>query len=384
MYTFKALGDDELKKGKALYAKGIMSDDATLVDLLKTVNIRSDNYPWISVIKDFKECVEGLNVPSKYYKKARKKVAVIENHNDSIIAVKRGVSLGNRFLLAPLTSFSEIIMNDKDDNFMKQIEDNGIILKSLNEVLVYNMIPAKDIAVILGSLDIDVLYALISSGKYYSQLDTIDRYRYYLMDMISRRAEELELSDNERFFFDKFYIEEKSVLAVVLEILGGNSIHYSFITPSDWNMLEVVDLTKDGIIYNYSEYVDILNIFAYVKRMKRVILGKVLSNMGIELDEIDIPEDKMQIVRLGNISQDDVVTVTYEGRTLFIPKQSFDVLNDEKYQDYGEGFAALMQGNTEKKDNNLSLLNEADEMSSEYHLPIEGDSTKVLKLEAIS
>lgn len=389
MYTFRVLRDDELDNKQHIAAKGQFGGAKSLKKLLSTVNShvikgRREDSPWISISSDFLRDVERYNMPLRGHNETRNRMAILTGLDKTIILPKKGYNPTYPLLDMPVYGFDKIVLDYSTADSVNEIKKNGLAVNVKGEVtrnysrthaysqhdkelLVFDKIPAKNIEMILTPLDIDILYAIIASGICESQDEAVGWYLYSLLPMVHSDPEMFGLTEIEALLFRQFYGENKHLVTVATEILRENSVNYILVKKSDWNIVDVLDLTKDGIIYNYDEGIDVLNVFAYLKRKKRVILEKILASLGVEMRQIKLPEDVMQMVRIGNVRQNGVLRVFYKGGQLFIPPQSYASEKGGVYSNLNDVSVAVMHGNTELCDNNMYWLNEADEITTKVH-----------------
>lgn len=179
-------------------------------------------------------------------------------------------------------------------------------------------------------------------------------------DVLSR----VPFTKQECILFDSFYNKRMHLLGVACEILDLNKCRSKVVTRDNET---VIDLPSSGdvIVFNNDD-IDVLNVFAYLKKKKRDILDKILSELGFSLESISISEDVMNIVRIGAVNQTFVERLFYRGEQSFVPCQNYETIEGE-YVDFGKTSASVLYGQSDLKDENLYWLNEADQIERRRH-----------------
>ncbi len=180
------------------------------------------------------------------------------------------IKVGKRLPLSSKRNPNELIIVEAIKNEKKYPGIKyGLLSK---EVVVLNKIDKEDIVKVLNPLEIDIAYAIAK----YHELNNIE---FDIEDFINNK------------------INNRN------NVLVDNGIEYKLFYDMYINCLFTSDIVKK--IYeenNNDKSIDILEIYSYIKNIKRNIINRYLANMGYNLEFIPILEDYIYIMRIGNIN----------------------------------------------------------------------------------
>ena len=154
------------------------------------------------------------------------------------------------------------------------------------------------------------------------------------------------------------FVDNKNLTTILYEILASNKINVDMIRLEDDSFVTVPDITRDLMLVNNQDTVDPLNIYSYLMSKKRIIIKKILSSIGCELDSISIAEDELKVSRMYDVFQNDEVELEYNGASLVIPKQSYD-MRYCRNANYSLSKVADFNGKNDLTEDNLILLRNA-------------------------
>ena len=161
----------------------------------------------------------------------------------------------------------------------------------------------------------------------------------FVLPNVVRSNTKYKLTKSEKVLFDAMFIQNKSLITILKEIIEQNAIDASILIDDS------EDNDMDYVVINDDVNVNALNILAYLKNKKRVILNKVFNKTGFTVSKVAIPEDTIKVFSIGNIEHDNNVMLSYNGVQLVIPSQEYD--------NY------MMVGNTDENVKNQEYLNDA-------------------------
>ena len=339
MFVFRVLNEDididVLNNG--INSKIRIPGGEQVVEALKLVNRHiqkgSDKETcWISVSKDFLTNVELYNMPIKNYNEFRHDMALISGYDSTEVTFKMFYAVSHvldKIASQSLFGIDKMVLDFSSKDKIDVVKKKGLYYKTdgtkmtnygraigygskSKEMLIYDYIPKENIKKILNPLEIDILYALIKAKGYNnnSMIGFINILSSEIDDVLSR----VPFTKQERILFDSFYNKRMHLLGVACEILDLNKCRSKVVTRDNEN---VIDLPSSGdvVVFNNDD-IDVLNVFAYLKKKKRDILDKILSELGFSLESISISEDVMSIVRIGAVNQTFVERLFYRGEQL--------------------------------------------------------------------
>ena len=325
---FRALNDQDITSGSITCKKSLSGK--ILKDALITVNTHISNGSkldscWISATKSFKVAVDNYLLPTDFSNQNGRYIALINNCDNSMITNYNDVNCLN-YKNRNLINNHELLMNTNLDYFKKiildlsskdkynKLQDKNILLRkngtvldkcylglsyasNSNEVLIYDHVLNEDLVCILNGFQIDIIYGMLD------KLELSNQEMIYLSRVVELKPEYLDLTDMENTIFKEHYINNKNMLLIVQEILKCN------------------------------KSIDVLELYNYLKKIKKSIISKAIK-FYTDCDIYPtIPEDKFNTVRLGNLNIKTHPIFTYKNTTSVIrPLPS--TCKVEKYLDF--------------------------------------------------
>lgn len=393
MLLFRVLHDTNDKDilNTGISAKMHIPGSETVSSALKLVNSHVKNGSsdktktcWISVSKNFLRDVEEYDMPIRNFNATRHNIAIIDGYDSSELKFKTYYSEKNDvmdFLNQKLYGVDRIVLDFSSKDKAKELRDKGLHLTvngnkmthhsisvsfstNVGEVLIYDNIPKENIRAVIKPLEIDILYSLVKEKGLDN--NSVIGFIAILLDEIDEVLEKVKFTEQERILFDAFYNKRKHLFTVACEMLDENKFRSKIAKQSDHSFMELPTTEGDLVVFNNDD-IDVLNVFAYLKRKKRVILEKIINELDFRLDKIAISEDVKSIVRVGAVNQPYVERLFYKGSQFFIPCQNYDVVEGE-YQNFGNTSGAILYGPTDLKDNNLYWLTESDRIEKKHRI----------------
>lgn len=325
-YVYRALNQFNINTIKD--GNGIEVDNNLLVKTLRESFMQINSHLqkgsnkkscWISCSKDFAFDVEEYSLPQNGSNSSRSSVAVIQNHDITSIVDHSNIDL---FLKYPDANFkpvinkiwemdtsniSKLVFDLSERKHAKKLGNMGFILTKegdfcrnnvlvygyagkSKEAIVYGSIPQEDIALVLPPVEIDLLYAAAKINDTMGKSITFD----CLLDQLIKSKHSIDF--------------KKNLLSMELQL-------YTDIYDKNTNLSEIALNT-----YRTNKKADILAVFHHIRELKRKLVKKILQEyFGVSgTVYVPIPEDVLDIVRIGEFYQCEVVQVKYSDWELYI------------------------------------------------------------------
>lgn len=373
MYTFKVI--DSKTDLKKVYKDGFLAQKQlmggeTVLAALKTIR-KEDGSCFVSLSKDFMEVAESTNVTKGDYSNKRESVVVVRGYDGTKIKVKayyENMHSISDVTKVPAFAIENLVLDCSREESIRDLASRGVVntkstgfVTKNDGVLVYNHVKGEDIVSVMDPIQIDALYALMSD--YGVNDNNVTAFINMVAPFISLKPRTYGLTKTEEVLFNAMFVEKKNLTTIVDEIIVQNKIQAEMIRREDDNVVSMPDLTKDIAILNYEDDFDLLNVIAYLKNKKRIILDKIFTKCGFKVSNVRIVEDKLNIARLGKVYHDKDVTVTYNGVELVIPPQTY--MLGTTYYDCANVQTAFMSGDTDM------LLDNKEALENAYRVELE-------------
>lgn len=327
MYTYRVLNKydyENIENKNKIIAKSAFTSDETILDALKVVGQHLQNgskkdFPWISTSTSFTTVMEHYAVPysndETNIHKQRDLVAIFFDMYQSGIYSNINVKLDT-----PVSLIDNIIINVSTDEERVKACDLGLLYKKngvrysplqnispglkyarkSKEILILNYIDTNKIKYILNPLEMDLLYAIIKNLEINKLKIDIDKFIDNILSTLNNINVNNVFTETEAMFYKEFFIKDKFLCDIVHEIMKQNNISTCNISKDELLKKD----KKNNLAYIQNDLkIDILSIYAYIKNIKRIIIGKLLRQVGYNLDSVPIVEDYIHIIRIGKINK---------------------------------------------------------------------------------
>lgn len=311
MYTYRVLNkNDKNVIDNGIIAKAPLDDSVLVKDALLQVSKHIQNgsgksSAWISTSTSITKVLEHYGVPYNTGD-IRTSVAVINNCIDTSEKVIISEPINNQKVVVNLSNNDELyksmsnclfcltdgtfyipidVLKNYYSNIKELLNNTKIIatkgIKSTpgtkyarrsEEVIVLNKIDKENIVKVLNPLEIDILYAISK----YNELNNIE---FDIEDFINNKITNRDGVTPDNGIQYKIYYEMY--------------IKYLFTCDIVKNLYEETDNDKS---------IDVLELYSYIKNIKRIIINKYLNRMGYNLDYIPLIDDYTHIIRVGNVN----------------------------------------------------------------------------------
>jgi hypothetical protein len=330
-FVYRALNEFNIDTIKE--SNGIKVDNNLLAKTLRegfmqiNSHLQNGSYKkscWISCSKDFAFDVEEYSLPQNGSNSPRSSIAVIQNHDTTSMVDHSNIDLFKKY---PGTDFkpymsriwemdtpkiSKLVFDLSDRKQAKKLGNMGFILTKegdfcgnnvlvygytgkSKEVIVYRSIPQEDITIVLPPVEIDLLYAAAKINDSTGKSTAFES----LLDKLIQSQHSIDFKKN---------------------LLGLQSQLYTDIYDKNTNLSEIA--LK---VYRSNTKADILAVYHHIRELKRELVKKILQDYFniSETAYVPVPEDTLDIVRIGEFNQCNVVPVKYDNHVLNVKPLPF-------------------------------------------------------------
>ena len=397
MYTYRVLNKKEVDiSSNGIKAKAQLGSDCSIIDALMQVSRHiqtgtGKESAWISTSTSLTKVLEHYAIPYEVGEK-RTSVAVINNCSETCKGVNIFDSIGEQKVVINLSNNNELVnamsnflfcLSDGTfyvpRNAIRNIRDDLVVGERLTftdhrypgitinievtkdikatpgikysrrseEVIVLNSIPASDIVKVLNPLEIDIAYAI---AKYHELKNKPFDIEEFISNNITNRN----------------------------GVIVNNGVEYKLYYDMYINGLFTCDIVKKIFEKNNSDKsIDILEIYAYVKKIKRDIINNYLLNMGYNLDYIPLIEDCTHIIRMGKVNDKIKRNISMYNYDIVLSNIGFNasaIINPNVRKTFPYTFAYQENGELYA----LGTSDGVDSITDEMDKKIELDKVKIL------
>lgn len=365
MFTFKVIDSSVNMKNGSFVAHKSLIADTRVEDAIKTFKKDNDTC-FVRVNKDFFKEASKTALSKGFYNQDRESIAIVRGYNKTDIKVRTYYANSHNISdvkKVPVCYMEKLTLDCTDEESIQELVNMGVIDSKLvglvankESIYVYNKVDGEDIMYILKPIEVDLLYAL--TKEYGLNDNNINAFVRMLAPRISLNIDDYYFTESEKVLFNAMFVDNKNLTTILYEILASNKINVDMIRLEDDSFVTVPDITRDLMLVNNQDTVDPLNIYSYLMSKKRIIIKKILSSIGCELDSISIVEDELKVSRMYDVFLNDEVELEYNGASLVVPKQSYD-MRYCRNANYSLSKVADFNAKNDLTEDNLILLRNA-------------------------